>query len=605
MQLKNSISILGHVFKNIKRMLQLVWKMDRRLVIKYYLTGGLAALFPLFVSLTMKWLIDSMISKELINGIASIPLIIIIFLGLRYLVFVGQDFVSWGLHSTYYDHLFRYKLQNELNRLFYQKLAYIDIAHMEDPKTQDLIAKAKDTFTWRPPDFLRNLSYSFTNFISYVSAFIILWPFGWWIPLLITLVSIPRLYLRAKYGAVQWSLYGSGAPEVKKLWYFSYLLASPTAIREMKIFQSQETLLSKFKEIQNFIFNLNKKPLDNYIRVLTYPGILESVILFSIAYLQLNNYFTGLMTLGTFTLMLSMIEQLSWSTVGFVITFGEVYEHNLYVDHYFDVLELPELIKEDENPIVFAKIAPPKIEFKNVSFQYVKGKTVLRNVSFVINPGENVAFVGPNGAGKSTIVKLLCRFYDVTDGEILINGQNLKKLKLSNWYEFMGTLFQDFVQYHFTAKDNIVLGNPKIVDEKRMKEAAVRSGAYDFIKKYPKGFDQMLGREFEEGEELSIGQWQKLAIARAFYEEAPLLVLDEPTSAIDAESEYDIFNNLQKAYKNKSLILVSHRFSTVRNADKIFVIENGTVTESGTHKELIKAKGKYAKMFSLQAIGYQ
>jgi ABC-type multidrug transport system fused ATPase/permease subunit len=300
-----------------------------------------------------------------------------------------------------------------------------------------------------------------------------------------------------------------------------------------------------------------------------------------------------------------MIDQLNGNAVGFVINFGEMYEDNLYIDHYFEVLELPKKIEEVKKPVVFKKLKPPQIEFKNVSFRYPKGPSVLKDVSFIIKPEENVAFVGPNGAGKSTIIKLICRFYDVDKGEILVNGVNIKKLKLANWYKFMGTLFQDFVQYHFTVRENIALGDPTKQDEKLIREAAKKSGAYDFIEKLPKGFDQILGREFKKGEELSIGQWQELAIARAFYEEAPLLILDEPTSSIDAETEYRIFNNLQKAYREKTLILVSHRFSTVRNANKIFVIENGEITERGTHRELLSLKGKYAKMFELQAKGYQ
>jgi ABC-type multidrug transport system fused ATPase/permease subunit len=230
---------------------------------------------------------------------------------------------------------------------------------------------------------------------------------------------------------------------------------------------------------------------------------------------------------------------------------------------------------------------------------------VLHKVSFTIEPGESVALVGHNGAGKTTIIKLLCRFYDVSDGEILINGINIKHLDLSGWYKFLGTLFQEFVRYHFTIKENIFLGAPGKNDEIAMKEAAVKSGAADFIERLPDKYDQKLGKEFADGEELSGGEWQKLAIARAFYEEPPVLILDEPTSAIDAEAEYEIFNNLEKQYKNKTLILVSHRFSTVRNANKIVVIDGGKIVESGTHEELMNVGGLYARLFSIQAKGYR
>jgi len=241
-----------------------------------------------------------------------------------------------------------------------------------------------------------------------------------------------------------------------------------------------------------------------------------------------------------------------------------------------------------------------------VSFSYPKSqKKVIKNLNFKIRSGENVALVGKNGAGKTTIVKLLCRFYDVTSGQILINGTNIKDLDIKDWYKYLGTLFQEFIKYDFTVKENITLGKSNNFDSGKMLLAAKQSGANKFIEDFPKKYDQLLGKQFEGGVELSIGQWQKIAIARAFYESPPILILDEPTSAIDAESEYQIFKNLAKEYKNKSLLLISHRFSTVRNADRILVIDNGEIVEEGSHQELIKNEGKYANMFNKQAVGYK
>ncbi len=241
-----------------------------------------------------------------------------------------------------------------------------------------------------------------------------------------------------------------------------------------------------------------------------------------------------------------------------------------------------------------------------MSFSYPKSrKKVLDNLSFRISSGESVALVGKNGAGKTTIVKLLCRFYDVSSGEILINGTNIKDVDLSDWYKYLGTLFQEFIKYDFTVKENITLGKKENFDESKMIKAARQSGAYDFIKELPNRFEQVLGKQFEGGVELSIGQWQKIAIARAFYESAPVLILDEPTSAIDAEAEYGIFENLSKEYKDKSLLLISHRFSTVRNAGRIIILDNGKIVEEGTHDDLMSKNGEYSKLFKLQAKGYQ
>lgn len=602
MKLKSLIGIIGDVQTNLKRMLSLSWEVDKKVVTGYYLTALLGALAPLAASVTLALLIDSTIKP----GITfTIPLIVVVFLATRYVLMLTENIILWGLNRTYFDYLFRYKIQNEISRKFYDKLSNLDIAHLEDPKTQNLISKVRDTMSWRPPDFLRLFSYLFGSITGYLAAFFVLIPFGWWIPLVITMITLPRLYLRAKYGTVQWSIYSSGAPQVKKLWYLSWLLSTDTAIREMRIFQSHGALLSKLKEIQESLFNLNKRGLDNYLKQLTFPPILEIITLFVIAYLQLPNVLSAAMTVGSFTLLINMIDQLNGHAAAAVINFGEMYENNLYVDDYFKILSLQKVITEIPNPIVIKVGVPPKIEFKGVSFQYPDGPLVLKNLSFVIDSGESVALVGANGAGKSTIVKLICRFYDVTDGEILINGTNIKNIQLASWYKCMGTLFQDFVHYYLTVKDNILLGDPNKYDEKLMREAAKKSGALEFIEKLPQGFDQTLGREYEDGEELSIGEWQKLAIARAFYQSPPLLILDEPTSAIDAVAEYEIFNNLEKAYQDKTLILVSHRFSTVRNANKILVIDKGEIIERGTHKELLNLGGKYARMFNVQAEGYK
>lgn len=586
-------------------MLILSWKADKFLTAGYYLTMAIASIVAVGVAVVLKFLIDSLVTTQASGLRTSVPAIIIVLLGTRYVFDYIRSLCDSTLNRVYFDYLLRYRLQNQINYDFYQKLSHLDVAHLEDPTARDLIAKARDTMTWHPPDFLRTLSSLVGYFVTYTSSFIVLIPFGLWIPVAITLINLPILYLRAKFGRLQWSLYGSGAPEVKKLWYFTWLLSTETAIKEMRIFQSQDALLTRFKEIQEHLYDLNGRPISLFARTLAFPRIGINVILFLLAFSQLPLVLAGTMTVGSFTLLINMIDTLSGNVGAVVLSFGELYAHSLYIDHYFDVLDLPKIIREKGHPHVFKKIAPPKIEFRNVSFQYPGGPLVLKNICFVINAGENVAFVGENGAGKSTIIKLLCRFYDVTSGEILINGVNIKDLSIENWYQFLGTLFQDFVNYHFTVRDNISMGKPAKKNYAEIEEAAKKSGAYDFIQKLPKGFDTMLGREYEEGEELSVGQWQKLAIARAFYEEAPVLILDEPTSAIDAEAEYEIFSNLEKTYKSKTLILVSHRFSTVRNANKIFVVHDGEVTEQGTHEELMKQNGKYSRMFLTQAKGYQ
>lgn len=596
---------LKSVLKNLIRMLSLAWEASHFITAGYYLTAGVGAIFPIITSYTYKLLVDYIIASQ---GIApTIPFILIAILGGRYILEMARDFIFWGLKGIYFDYLFRYRVQIALNYKFYKKVSQLDIAHLEDPKTEDLITKASDTFNWRPPDFLRSFSNLFSDFVGYITSFIIIIPYGPVMPFVITALTLPRLYMRARFGKLQWSIYGSGAPEVRKLYYLRWLLTHKSSILESRIFQSSKELLNRFQNTQEYLYDINSKPVKGFLKVANLPKILETGVVFIFAYLKLPEVLNGSMSVGDFTFFISLLDRIVSSAADMILNFGDMYENNLYVNHYFDVLNLPQLIQDPIAPVSLGKeIRPPRIEFRNVSFSYPGNKKrVLRKVNFIIEPGENFAVVGHNGAGKTTIVKLLCRFYDVTEGEILINGVNIKDVTRAEWYKYLGTLFQEFVHYDFTVRENIMLGNPSLNDEERMKKAAKMSGADQFIEGLPKKYNQVLGRQFEGGMELSQGQWQKLAISRAFYEDAPVLILDEPTSAIDADAEYEIFKNLQKFYNDKTLFLISHRFSTVRNADKIVVLQKGKIVEEGSHEDLIKENGVYANMFKKQASGYR
>ncbi len=602
---KKATSSFKEIIFNLKRMISLSWNTDKVLTSGYYGTAGLSAIFPIIASFIYKLFIDNTIASLGIKP--SIPIILIVILGSRYISNWIWDFVSWGLKETYFDYLLRYKLQNKLNNLFCKKLSHIDIQHLEDSETQDLINKAKDTLTWRPQDFLRGFSYLFTNLIAYASSFLLLSGYNWYLPFIISVFGLPRLYLRAKMGRLQWSIWGSSTPEARKLWYLQWLLTQKNSIIESKIFQSSNSLIKQSLNIQSELYEKNKKPVRDFIKVASLPQFFEMFVIFGFAFAKLPMVLNGQMSVGDFSFFVDMLDRVVNSVAGMVGNLGWMYENNLYVNHFFEVMNLPKMVEKPTHPVKVSKeISPPEIEFKNVSFSYPKSKKkVIKNLSFKIGSGENVALVGKNGAGKTTIVKLLCRFYDVASGEILINGINIKQLDIEDWYKYLGTLFQEFIKYDFTVKENITLGNLDNYSDIKMLAAAKKSGADKFIEELPKKYDQLLGKQFEGGIELSIGQWQKIAIARAFYESPPILILDEPTSAIDAEAEYQIFKNLAQEYKNKSLLLISHRFSTVRNADRIIVIDDGEIAEEGSHRELMDKNGKYSSMFNKQAIGYK
>lgn len=593
------------VWKNSARMLAFAWKTSPSLTLGYYLSGILGGLISPLAAIYYSKLIDSLIGASKI-GIAQIPLTIMLFLGARYLIDLAYSFFKYLLNNTYFDYVLRYKLQNKINFDFYEKVSSFDMEHLENPEMRTLLTKTKDTISWRPINMLREINYILSSLSLLIGSLLVVASFGWWVPIFLVLSNIPQFYLQKRQGHIEWSLYGSGAPKVKKLWYFNDLLYEKLTVIEMRIFGTRNSLLQKYAQIQNELLALNTKPLVRYTMYRVVATFMQVLITAPLGFYFLRSVITKSISIGQFGLLLQSTDNFNGS-VGYIgSVFTEISADSLYVDDFFAVMSLKNNLKENPNGILLAQNTPPKIEFRSVHFTYPGSKTeALSGVSFVIEPGQNIALVGENGAGKTTIVKLLCRFYDATKGEILINDINIKDLNLDSWYSQIGTLFQQTVHYEFTVNENITLGSHNDLDENLIRLATKMSTSDEFINKLPNKYDQQLGRNFEDGVDLSGGEWQKLAIARAFYRQAPVLILDEPTSAIDALGENEIFENLEKSYINKSLILISHRFSTVRNVSKIFVVEDGKITESGTHSELLGKDGKYAKMFTTQAKGFE
>jgi ATP-binding cassette subfamily B protein len=290
------------------------------------------------------------------------------------------------------------------------------------------------------------------------------------------------------------------------------------------------------------------------------------------------------------------------------ISFTE--EASRYAARWFDLFAMQSKVVSPQQPKHFSVRTPPVIEFKNISFRYPvedgESPYVLKDISFTMQPGDKVAIIGVNGSGKTTLIKLLCRVYDPTEGSILINGTDLRDLSLEEWQYALGVLFQDFPNYNLTVRESIGIGRiNEPLDDERIRQAAVSSGADEFIQEFPRQYDQLIWKEFREGTDLSKGQHQRLAVARMFYRNAAITILDEPTAAIDAVTEERIFNTLENNMVGKTVVLITHRFSTVRNADKIVMMENGTIIEYGNHKQLMAQKGRYAALFTMQASRYR
>lgn len=588
-----------------KLVVSIAWDTDKRVFVIFNTASFFRAFVPFLTAYVMKMLIDGL-SLPHAGAAGVIPTAILGALAARYLISFFDNVVFFSYAQSYLDAVFRYKLQNMLGRRFHNKMMTLDLAHFEAPEVQDTINRARDSHIWRPSEYLRIMGVTAVDLTAFTIAFVALFPYGWWLPLVVSLMSVPRLWVQAVSGNRQWGIWSQTTPESKKLWYTMRIMEDPMTVREARVNGTGPAFLAKLIGLQDYLFATSEKELKRQFKLSLIPPLIEGVILFAIAWHFLLPVIGGVLTVGSFTLLLSMLDQLGARASSASTQVGRLYELSLYVESFDSFLKLPPLLSRPGKPVVFDMIRPPSIVFENVSFTYPgSDKQALTNVSFTLTGGESVAFVGQNGAGKTTVIKLLCRFYDPQQGRILINGHDLRDLDLAHWHKHLGTLFQEFIRYHFTVKENIALGEEGSSTDARVEEAAKKSGAAAFIETFPDKYNQQLGKEFKDGQELSGGQWQKLAIARAFHAAPPVLILDEPTSAIDAEAEFEIFTNLERQYTDKTLILVSHRFSTVRNATKIIVLEEGRLAEQGDHATLMKQDGLYARLFSLQAKGYQ
>lgn len=392
--------------------------------------------------------------------------------------------------------------------------------------------------------------------------------------------------------------------------YFNRLMTTDQYNKEIKLFDLGNYFIERFRNLAVKFYNEKKSVLlRRYLTGFLWTSI--TVIANSAIYLYVAlQAVIGRISLGQLTLYTQTSIQVGQNFQSFLNGVSSTYENNLYVNTLFEFLEYEPKLVSPENPQPVEAEVDTKglsIEFRDVSFTYPDKKVpALRKVSFTIGAGEAVALVGSNGAGKTTIVKLLTRLYDPDEGEILIGGRNIKEYDLKELREHVGVIFQDYVTYYMSARENIGVGRIADVENQPLVvSAAQKSGANAVIERLNEGYDTMLGRWFEKGAQLSGGEWQKVALARAFMRDAGILILDEPTSSLDAQAEYDVFAKFRVLTKGKTALFISHRFSTVRLADRILVLEYGNVLESGSHQQLVELDGRYAELFNLQAEAYR
>ncbi|HVF68960.1 MAG TPA: ABC transporter ATP-binding protein [Xanthomonadales bacterium] len=489
-----------------------------------------------------------------------------------------------------------------------KKLHELDPAVFESTKFQNLLAQMNGVkgsmFSYC--DRTLRLVGSFAQLVT--AIIVVSTKFPIFVPIII-LSIIPLFLSLNKHRDDIWIYMSQERGQLERLLqYVRTTFSAPATSKEVAIFKNGPALMEKFKRSKNSYYRRFEKAYSKTLFILLISGVIQMTAFVITQAINLAAVFAGKLGIGQFTLYFQQTRNLASGAEGVLDNYSSMNMRTKYVDQYFELLNYSASIQSPKKPkTIPAKPQPPTLEFRNVSFRYPESdRYILKNLSIIINSGEKLALVGENGAGKSTIIKLILRFYDPTDGEILINGVNIKDINLDLWYKQIGALFQDFIKYQFTFKENVIFGDlSKKDDLEVLKKALNKSGADNILEQLPKGDEQIVGKTFEDGVDLSGGQWQKLALARAFFRDAPILILDEPTSAIDAKAEYEIFERVQKLQRDKTVIIISHRFSTVRNADRIIVLDEGIIVEEGNHTKLMKKNGLYAELFNIQAKGYK
>ncbi|HVT00691.1 MAG TPA: ABC transporter ATP-binding protein [Patescibacteria group bacterium] len=584
------------------RLLKLIWGYDKTIVIGSAIATIIPTIVP-FVNAYIYALIIDLIVKSVGKPFNFSSLFVLLIF--RFGTLIAQNLAS--ALQGYMDQITWVKIPVFLYQTILTRLTNLDVEYFEDNKFRDMLQKVREGYVWMPLNLYSNIFYTLGSILQMVISFVALATLN--IPLAtgIIIAAIPAFINQLHYSKVLWGVWSENSPYRKKFWYLSELIQNKEGIKELKIFGTGNKFLTELINIQKRFAKENlivgRKRLKTSFILNAAGSALYIIIEGFIALITIM----GKITLGSLSYYTFVVFNFQGGVSSFFSNVGRVFDQSLYVKDIFSVMDLPQKMILSENPIKIDPDKPPKIEFNNITFTYPEAKKpTLKNFSLTIEPGEKVAFVGENGAGKTTLIKLLARFYDVSEGEILINGHNIKDIDLASWYKMLGVIFQDFIKYEYTLGENIHFGKiHEDFDLEKVKQAAKMSGTDKIAEKLEKGYDQVLGLTFEGGAELSLGQWQKVALARAFLRDAPILILDEPTASIDAKAEKEIFDKVEKLERNKTVIVISHRFSTVRNADKIFVIENGKIAEFGNHKTLLSKKGIYAKLFNLQAEKYK
>lgn len=590
------------VFGYSRRALNLVWTTSRPLTITLALLTLVGGVLPAVIAYIGQLIVDGVIAAAQAADPDTRGVLILI--GLEALVVIAVAATQRGISAS--QSLLRALLGQRVNVMILEKAMTLELAQFEDSEFYDKLTQARREASSRPLSLVNRTFGLVQNAISLASYSVLLFAFSPWAVVILIVAGLPSFFAEAKFSGDAFRLFRWRSPDTRMQLYLETVIAREDGVKEVKLFQLGPRLLQRYRDIFTKLFVEDRKLTlrrDTWGFLL---GLVSTGALYGAYVWIIITTIASVITLGAMTMYLVLFRQGQAAVSAILMSVSGMYEDNLYLSNLYEYLEQPVPVRRGQS--LRGPHRERGLQFENVSFTYAGAKQkALSNISLQIKPGESLALVGENGSGKTTLIKLLTRLYDPTEGRILLDGLDLQEWDVEALRQRIGVIFQDFGRYQFTVGENIGAGDVRYIDDKeRWKKAAVTGLAAPFIEDMPDSYDTQLGRWFKGGRELSGGQWQKIALSRAFMRsDADILVLDEPTAAMDASSEAEVFKHFRNASGNKMTILISHRFSTVRAAEKIIVIHQGRILERGNHESLLAEGGQYAHLFKLQARGYQ
>ncbi|MFC0200722.1 ABC transporter ATP-binding protein [Paracoccus rhizosphaerae] len=598
--------------KNIPPFLSMVWRASPGLTMAMVALRLARALMPVAMLWVGKLIIDRVVALSASGGPDTLagwwdsglahPLIGLVLLELA--LAVAQDIL--GRLVSYTDALLQEKLVIDISIRLMDHAAGLDLASFEDASFQDRLDRARRQTMGRIP-LLNQIMQQLQDVVTVLSFAVGLLVYNPWLVVLLALALIPSLFGEMHFNARTYALNHARAADRRERDYLRMIAATAETAKEVKIFGLSPWLRDRYLTLARRFYVENRAIQRRQLSVMALLTALGTLAYYGAFLWIVARTLTGQLSIGDLTFLSGSFLRLRGLLEGLLSSFSSMAGQAMFLDDLFDFFTATPAIASPTEPLPIPQPIVQGFRFEDVGFRYPgREDWAVRGMTLDLRAGETVALVGENGAGKTTIVKLLARLYDPDEGRITLDGRDLRDYDLDQLRATVGVIFQDFVRYAVTAAENIAIGRIEARDDRpRIVSSAERALADQVIAKLPQGYDQMVGKRFARGLDLSGGEWQKLAIARAYMRDAQLLVLDEPTAALDARAEFEVFQRFRDLTQGRTALLISHRFSSVRMADRIIVLEGGRVQDQGSHEELVARPGRYAELFELQAQGYR